>query len=231
MDSEQSALYQFGARTPARVKRLLLTASRAPSPTPERSWPGSPWRTPSGTPPGAWAERSLPTAPACSTRAGDPEAAYLFHMPGSKIQVLIHLNPSSTLVEFVDGASGSAERPGSVCGCPSSTPLRRRSKQGPWSVDLLRAGIAFERRPERFVALPFQSPTRPRRREALCPSPKQQATSVAAALFLQGSSLEIVTLVAYAMERIGGGANPGTYRTFAGWTPRPGTWPGCGWCS
>ena len=136
------------------------------------------------------------------------EAAYLFHMPGSKIQVLIH--PESivhSLVEFVDGCQ-LAQLSAPDMRLPIQYALAEEIREaGPFgALDLARVGtLHFEAPdPERFVALSLAY-------QALeaggaLPIAYNGANEVAAALFLQGKLpfLDIGTLVAYAMERMEG---------------------------
>lgn len=212
VDSEQSALYQcLGGEDPARVKRLLLTASGGPFRTYTRAQLARVTVADALRHPTWRMGRKITVDSASLFNKGLEilEAAYLFHMPGSKIQVLIH--PESivhSLVEFVDGCQ-LAQLSAPDMRLPIQYALAEEAREaGPFgALDLARAGtLHFEAPdPERFVALPLAY-------EALeaggaLPIAYNGANEVAAALFLQGKLpfLEIGTLVAYAMERMGRG--------------------------
>lgn len=109
VDSEHSAIFQvFPADAPERVSKLILTASGGPfrnrtraemaAMTPEEAVAHPNWSM--------GAKISVDSATMANKGLEMIEAAYLFDMPASKIDVVVH--PESiihSLVEFIDGST------------------------------------------------------------------------------------------------------------------------------
>ncbi|WP_297800271.1 1-deoxy-D-xylulose-5-phosphate reductoisomerase [uncultured Brevundimonas sp.] len=208
VDSEHSAIFQvFTAERPERIERLILTASGGPfrqtpleamrSITPEQAVAHPNWSM--------GAKISVDSASMANKGLELIEAAYLFGMPQSKIDVVIH--PESivhSLVEYVDGSTLAQLGPPDMktpIACALSWPDRM-----PWpakKLDLATIGkLTFEAPDtQRFPALKLA-------REALeaggvSPIVFNAANEVAAFAFLDRrlAFLNIAAVITETLER------------------------------
>ena len=134
------------------------------------------------------------------------EAAYLFHLPGEKIEVLIH--PESvvhSLVEFADGSTiAQLSAPDMRLPIQYALMLTERRAAGFGRLDLAKAGALRFEAPDfdRFPALPLAYAAL--KEGGALPIAYNGANEIAAALFLEGKLgfLDIPVLVEHAMAKI-----------------------------
>lgn len=210
VDSEQSALFQCLCCGEAReVKRLILTASGGPfrayslerlrGVTAAEALKHPTWQM----------GRKITVDSASLFNKGLEilEAAYLFHLPGEKIEVAVH--PESivhSMVEFVDGANvAQLSAPDMRLPIQYALTWPERLPGGFGALDLVRAGALHFEAPDfvRFPALPLAYEAL--REGGALPIAYNGANEVAAALFLQGALAftDIPVLVEHAMAKIG----------------------------
>ncbi|WP_235560382.1 1-deoxy-D-xylulose-5-phosphate reductoisomerase [Brevundimonas sp. Leaf363] len=211
VDSEHSAIFQvFPAEAPERVARIILTASGGPfrqatlarmaAVTPREAVAHPNWSM--------GAKISVDSATMANKGLEMIEAAYLFGLPGDKIDVVVH--PESiihSLVEMVDGSTLAQMGPPDMrtpIACALSWP-DRLAWPAP-KLDLATLGrLTFEAPDEtRFPALALA-------RQALgaggaVPAVFNAANEVAARAFLDGKLgfLNIAAVVAETMQRAEG---------------------------
>ncbi len=209
VDSEQSALYQCLRCGESReVSRLLLTASGGPfraytKDQLARVTAADALRHPT------WQmgkKITIDSASLFNKGLEVMEAAYLFHLPGEKIEVLIH--PESivhSLVEFADGST-IAQLSAPDMRLPIQYALMRTERRaaGFGKLDLAKAGALRFEAPDygRFPALPLAYAAL--QEGGALPIAYNGANEIAAALFLEGKLgfLDIPVLVEHAMAKI-----------------------------
>lgn len=209
VDSEQSALYQCLRCGEAReVSRLILTASGGPFRTYtkerlQRVTPGDALRHPT------WRmgrKITVDSASLFNKGLEIMEAAYLFQIPGERIEVLIH--PESivhSMVEFADGSNiAQLSAPDMRLPIQYALALTERLGGGFGKLDLAKAGTLRFEAPDfdRFPALPLAYAAL--REGGALPIAYNGANEVAAALFLEGKIPfpDIPVLVEHAMAKI-----------------------------
>ncbi|MGV3577377.1 1-deoxy-D-xylulose-5-phosphate reductoisomerase [Brevundimonas sp.] len=209
VDSEHSAIFQvFPAEAPERVSKLILTASGGPfrnrtraemaAMTPEQAVAHPNWSM--------GAKISVDSATMANKGLEMIEAAYLFDMPATKIDVVVH--PESiihSLVEFIDGSTLAQMGPPDMktpIACALAWP-DRMAWPAP-KLDLAALGRLMFEAPdtERFPALKLA-------REALeagggAPTIFNAANEVAAIAFLDRrlAFLNIAAVVAETLDRM-----------------------------
>ena len=209
VDSEQSALYQcLACGDRGEVRRLILTASGGPF----REW--SRERMETATPADAlrhptWQmgrKITIDSASLFNKGLEIMEAAYLFHLPGKKIDVLIH--PESivhSLVEFQDGTN-MAQLSAPDMRLPIQYALMggARIPAGFGALDLARVGALHFCAPDpnRFPALPLAYAAL--ETGGSLPIAYNGANEVAVRLFLEGKAgfLDISRIVEYTLSRM-----------------------------
>ncbi|MEA5059790.1 MAG: 1-deoxy-D-xylulose-5-phosphate reductoisomerase [Candidatus Pelethousia sp.] len=209
VDSEQSALYQCLRCGEAReVSRLILTASGGPFRTYtqeqlQRVGPADALRHPT------WAmgkKITVDSASLFNKGLEIMEAAYLFHIAGERIDVLLH--PESivhSMVEFADGSNiAQLSAPDMRLPLQYALTMTERKPGGFGKLDLGKVGTLHFEAPdyERFPALPLAYAAL--REGGALPIAYNGANEVAAALFLEGNLpfMDIPVLVEHAMAKI-----------------------------
>lgn len=209
VDSEQSALYQClqcGERR--EVSRLLLTASGGPfrgysqerlsRVTAAEALRHPTWRM--------GRKITVDSASLFNKGLEVMEAAYLFHIPGERIEVLIH--PESivhSLVEFADGSNiAQLSAPDMRLPIQYALTLTERKPGGFGKLDLVKAGALHFEEPdhERFPALTLAYAAL--KEGGALPIAYNGANEVGVALFLEGKIgfMDIPVLVEHAMAKI-----------------------------
>ena len=209
VDSEQSALYQCLQCGESReVSRLLLTASGGPFRTYTKKQLARVTAADALHHP-TWQmgkKVTIDSASLFNKGLEVMEAAYLFHLPGEKIEVLIH--PESvvhSLVEFADGSTiAQLSAPDMRLPIQYALMLTERRVAGFGRLDLAKAGALRFEAPDfdRFPALPLAYAAL--KEGGTLPIAYNGANEIAAALFLEGKLgfLDIPVLVEHAMAKI-----------------------------
>lgn len=209
VDSEQSALYQCLQCGESReVSRLLLTASGGPFRTYTKEQLARVTAADALHHP-TWQmgkKVTIDSASLFNKGLEVMEAAYLFHLPGEKIEVLIH--PESvvhSLVEFADGSTiAQLSAPDMRLPIQYALMLTERRAAGFGRLDLAKAGALRFEAPDfdRFPALPLAYAAL--KEGGALPIAYNGANEIAAALFLEGKLgfLDIPVLVEHAMAKI-----------------------------
>ncbi len=209
VDSEQSALYQCllcGAQK--EVSRLLLTASGGPFRTYTKAQLANVTAADALRHPTWQMGKKITVDSASLFNKGLEimEAAYLFHLPGEKIEVLIH--PESivhSMVEFVDGSNiAQLSAPDMRLPLQYALTLTERQRGAFGKLDLGRVGALHFEAPDfdRFPALSLAYAAL--KEGGALPIAYNGANEVAAELFLEGklAFIEIPVLVAHALDTI-----------------------------
>lgn len=209
VDSEQCALYQCLQCGESReVSRLLLTASGGPFRTYTKEQLARVTAADALHHP-TWQmgkKVTIDSASLFNKGLEVMEAAYLFHLPGEKIEVLIH--PESvvhSLVEFADGSTiAQLSAPDMRLPIQYALMLTERRAAGFGRLDLAKAGALRFEAPDfdRFPALPLAYAAL--KEGGALPIAYNGANEIAAALFLEGKLgfLDIPVLVEHAMAKI-----------------------------
>jgi len=209
VDSEQSALYQcLYSGTKKEVSRLILTASGGPFRTYTKEQLLKVTAADALSHP-TWnmgRKITLDSASLFNKGLEIMEAAYLFDLPGEKIEVLIH--PESiihSMVEFVDGSNiAQLSAPDMRLPIQYALTLTARTPGVFGKLDLAKLGALHFEEPdhERFPALNLAYAAL--REGGSLPIAYNGANEVAAALFLEGRLpfIEIAGLVEHVLAKI-----------------------------
>lgn len=209
VDSEQSALYQcLRCGEAQEVSRLILTASGGPFRTYSKARLAKVTAAQALRHPTWKMGKKITVDSASLFNKGLEimEAAYLFHIPGERIKVLIH--PESILhsmVEFADGSNiAQLSAPDMRLPIQYALTLTQRKAGGFGKLDLAGLGALHFEAPDfdRFPALPLAYVALSE--GGSLPIAYNGANEVAVALFLEGSLAftDIPVLVEYALAKI-----------------------------
>lgn len=209
VDSEQSALYQcLACGEEKEVSRLILTASGGPFRTYSKEQLAGVTAADALRHPTWRMGKKITVDSASLFNKGLEimEAAYLFHIPGERIEVLVH--PESivhSMVEFVDGSNiAQLSAPDMRLPIQYALTLRARKAGGFGKLDLTKASALHFEAPDfdRFPALSLAYAAL--REGGALPIAYNGANEVAVALFLQGelAFMDIPVLVEHALAKI-----------------------------